>query len=399
VFVHPARQQHLFWTSAGIDAICLALSLITIGAATRARRDLRPRFLIAVCLATLLAVLSKETALVLPLIVLALPGWSTWRSRLLTVAAAAAGGIAAAGAALLVLPGGGRAAALLAPRVDLATLAYPVRLIWPGDQERWHYLAAIRNEPGSVIWIAALTIVALALLGWAWRGRWFSAWAGTGSILVLAGALPWVVRQEDRGIGLGVVGIALLIAGAAGDRKGSRPLLAATLILAIALAWSPIWIQCQRSWNEASLISRQIDVAHRAWRSEAGPEMLLVATGSVSRVAWGCEVLGLDEIDRCATQLLGVVGPSPAARWDVVPEPSGKRFLLQLSGASVFRWGERAVPGLGVVELVVDDANRVRGAVIEPARLEPLAAERGCRGVEVRVWNASAFEAVPEINR
>jgi hypothetical protein len=396
VCLHPARQQHLFWTSAGIDAICLLLSLACIGAAIRdhRRRSVRSVHLTAVCLATFLAVLSKETALALPLVVLALPGWKSWRRKLVTVAASATGAIIAAGAVLLVVPGGGRSAALLAPRVSAAALVYPIRLVWPGDHESWHYLAAVRNEPGHLLWPAALTVAALALLAWAWRGRWRSAWAGTGLLLVAAGFLPWIVRQEDRGIGLGVVGLGLLVSGAVTSRGAIRPLFATALILTLVLAWSPIWMHRQRSWIEASLVSQRIAAAHRSWRIEAGPEPLLVAVGTMSRVAWSCEVLGLDEIDRCATHLLGVVGPSPATEVEVVAAASGSRLFVSATGDSVLRWGGQPVPGLGVVELSVDDANHVRAAVIEPARLEPLAAKRGCKGVNLRVWDGTTFATV-----
>jgi hypothetical protein len=390
---HPARQQLLFWSSAAADAICLALSIVCLGLVLRAcrRPSLSWSHCLAMATASALAALSKEIGLALPLLALAVSCALPWKRQLALTAASAAGAAVALVAALSVLGGGGQPRAILSAAGGLDFLTYPVRLLWPGDQESWFYRAEVHGDFFPIATVGLVIAAVVTLLVVAWRGRYLSAWAGTGLLLVALGLLPWLVRHEDRGIGLGVVGIAILIAGAALPREGASPLRAAVVLLAIAAAWSPLWLRWEARWIEASRLSEAVATSGRNWREEAGAGRLLVALGAPSRTGWHGEVAGLQEIDRCVVDLLGQVGSTLLAPIEVVPQENGSRLRITAGGDAVLRWGGSPEPGFGIMEVIVDHTGRTRGAVFDPRPLVDLAARRGCSGVNVRVWDGERF--------
>jgi hypothetical protein len=393
VAVHPARVQHLLWSSAAADAICLCISMVCLGATLRAYLRRPSPWLpgVAVLVSCALAPLSKEIGLALPLMVLALPCAAGWMRRLAVTAAAAAGTALALFAALPVLDGAGRPGAIIAAGGGSRILTYPVRLLWPGDQELWFSRAALHGDYLPIATAGLAAAVAALLLLFAWRGRYLSAWAGTGTLLVLLGLLPWLIRNEDRGIGLGVVGIGVLIAGAVSRREGFSSNRAALLLVILAIAWTPLWIRWEGRWLEASRLSEAVISSGQDWREEAGDGTLLVALGAPARIGWHGEVAGIGEIDRCAVDLLGQVGPQPLLPVEVAPIADGSELQITAGGDAVFRWGTAPDPLFGIVRIDTDGAGRARGALIDREALEELAGRRGCRGVEVRIWDGERF--------
>ncbi len=393
VGLHPARQQHLFWSSAAADAICLCLSILCLGIVLRAwlHRSVPWVHGLAVAAISALAALAKEVGAALPILVIALPYAVSWRRRLAMAAAAAAG-------SLVALPGimaAGQPGAILAAAGSSKILTYPLRLVWPGDQESWFLRAALHGEPMPIAVAGIATAVAIALLALAWRGRYLSACAGTGALLVALGLLPWLIRHEDRGIGLGVVGIGVLIAGALFQKKGSSSNRAAVILLVLAIAWTPLWLRWESRWIEASRMSDAVISSGLSWREDAGAGPFLVALGAPARVGWHGEVAGIQEIDPCAIDLLGQVGPQPIEPVEAARLDGGPLLRLSTSGQAVFRWGGAPDPDLGVMRIDVDDAGRTRAALFDPGPLAEMAARRGCRGVDVRLWNGERFIPPP----
>jgi hypothetical protein len=393
VGLHPARQQHLFWSSAAADAICLCLSILCLGIAVRAYRRTSAPWIhgLAVAALSALAVLSKEIGAALPVLVLAVPYAVSWRRRLALAGASAVG-------AMLALPGlvgAGQPGAILAAAGSSKLLTYPVRLFWPGDQESWFNRAAVHGDFVPIVTVGLLAIAAATLLVLAWRGRYFSAWAGSGALLVALGLLPWLIRHEDRGIGLGVVGIGMLIAGAAFPREGSSSNRAALVLLVLAVAWTPLWLRWDARWIEASRLSEAVISSGQSWREEVGAGPLLVALGAPARVGWHGEVAGIQEIDSCAIDILGQVGPRPVLPVEVMPLEHGSRLRIAAGGEAVLRWGGVPDPVLGVMRIESDDAGRARGAIFDPGPLAEIAARRGCRGVDVRLWDGERFSPPP----
>jgi len=397
VCLHPAREQHLLWVSGGIDALCLVLSLLCLGVAARALRRDRCGAIVIVVLAvtTSLAVLCKEIALLLPLIVALLPG-STSRRHRMTCAAASALGLAIAGlATFAVLSGSSRAADLFGAAAPHALWLYPSRLIWPGDLETWLMAAKQDGSYSSLFAIALVTAVATGVLAWLWRSRIRSPCARIALLLILAGSLPWIIQQKDRGIGLGVVGVSLLIAGAALRRRDPSPWIASIVVVVLAASWAPLWLQQEADWTRASMLSRKVASSVREWKAEVGNGKLLVGIGGPSNVGWTCEVSGISEVYPCGFDLLSVIGPDPLTPLELEVNDRSARMRASSTGNTVLRWRGSAVTSVGVVEVRKDNAGYTRSAVLDPASWHPLAELRGCKGVDARVWDGEGFAPLP----
>jgi hypothetical protein len=398
LLIHPARQQHLLWGSAHADALCLAFSLLCIGLAIRTGGRTGPGVmtLCALGIATAGAVLAKEVGLLLPLVVAMLPGARGWRRRLLLGAASASGAALALAASIGVLGGTGRPGGLLRSGVSLLSLAYPVRLAWPGDHGAWLVQASVHGNVIPLALAVAVTLFAGAALFLSCRGRYRQPWAHAGLVLLAAGAIPWLIRQDDRSIGLGCAGLGVLLAGSLAAQGWPAGRRAAVLLIVLALAWSPLWIRWEGLWTEAARTSGEIESAWRQWRSESGAEPLLVGLGSVSMIGPGAEVTGLGELDRCALDLLGVVGPPPVP--PVIIHPAGQpgRVRLETAGGSFFRWGWSANPGLGILSVDTGPGGRKIEALFDPAPLSGLADSLGCGAPLLRRWDGQRFVTLPK---
>jgi hypothetical protein len=258
--------------------------------------------------------------------------------------------------------------------------------VWPGDLSEWIHRFQLSGTLLPVLAVTAASAVALALLARAWREGWRTPLVHTALVLIVAGALPWLIRQDDRGIGLGVAGLALLVAGTA----AARPQLAVAVMVIAAVSWLPLWLRWESRWLEATRQSLLVSASHRAWRAAAPPGALLVGLGAPSMVGWTCEITGLAELDARTLDLLSVLGPFPAPPVTVETHEASGRLRITAGGDAVFRWGPLPAPGVGVMTVTVDDVG-TRGATVDPAVLRRVAARRGCSGVELRRWDGKAF--------
>jgi len=393
VCLHPAREQQMFWVSAGIDALCLCFSLVCLGLVARAfhRGRCGPLIAIQLFVATAMAALSKETALLLPGLILLWPVRSSRYVRAWCVVSSAAGGAFAALCGVAVLGGSGRIGGLLSTSGAPATLFYPSRLIWPGNLADWMMRAKLLGEPLPLV---TAGLAGLAMTGWMlWvvRSRIEREWARTGLLLVFAGLLPWIVRQEDRGIGLGVAGLGLLLGGILTERGRNRRWLPATVLAVLALIWTPIWIQRHASWLRAAEISQRIARSVVGWRDQVGPDELLIAFGSPAKVDWTCDVLSASEVDPCSLGLLSLLGPGALEPLQLARHVRPDWIHATARGESVLRWSGPPLPSVGVMEVIRDESGYVRKAVVDPARWPALAELRSCRGYSFRVWDGTRF--------
>jgi hypothetical protein len=265
-------------------------------------------------------------------------------------------------------------------------LLYATRLVWPGDLGDWVYRAKLGHGFLPLLAVSAISAAACAGLALAWRGRWSNPAARTGLVLMLGGMVPWLIRTDDRALGLGVTGIALLVAGA----MQARPRRAAALIVVLAACWLPLWLRWEARWLEAARQSSKVAVSHATWRAEAPAHAFLTALGAPSMVGWTCEVVGVGETDRCAMDLFAVLGPSPADPLQVSVDARGL-VKVATTGDDVLRWGQRSAPSAGVLSVDTDRAGFTRGALLDPRVLRDVARRRGCSGVEIRRWDGGTF--------
>ena len=268
---------------------------------------------------------------------------------------------------------------------------YPTRLFWPGDLQDWTFHAKLGGGFAPLLGVAAISAVAIAVLAWAWWGKLSHPIARSGLLLVGAGLLPWLIRQDDRSIGLGVVGLALLIAGAAYRKIGAFSWVGPMVLLVLALSWSPLWIRWEARWLEASRLSGEVVDSWRDWRAAAGPDELLVAIGAPSMVGWTCEVAGVEDVDPCGLGLFAVLGPSPAPPVQMSIDADSGLVQVSTTGGTILRWGRQPAPFVGVMSIETDDAGYARGGVLDLRPLQQAATRRGCAGVDVRWWDGTEF--------
>ena len=133
--VHPARESNYFWISAQIDGLALVLSLGTIVLFMRFRIALSNLWLYRISIAglTAAAVLTKESALALPIVLIFLPDSEQLRRRIQAAMASAIGALVACIIGFIVLHGSGRAGYLLT-HIDIRrAITYPIHMIRPAD--------------------------------------------------------------------------------------------------------------------------------------------------------------------------------------------------------------------------------------------------------------------------
>jgi len=344
-----------------------------------------------VALLSALAVLTKEIALILPLVVAIVPSGVSWRRRVWLAIASAAGSLAAGMAAVGVLGDGGRARRILALAGGWSFLDYPIRLIWPANPQPAFpnpIYGSSRGALGLGLLATAALVAAVALL---LKEDGSRGWARTGAVLLAAGWLPWAIRPDDRGIGLGCAGLALIIAGfldAAVDRSPAIP--AAALVL-LSVPWFCLWAVRERLWAESGRIGELTVASMQEWRAEAGPGRLLVAAGRVINIAAGTNIISPAELDPCALSVVGVMGTPPVrpaeVRWEGVPG----RYRITASPNSAVAWLCTPNPGSGIVDVECDETGRARSILIDPALLDEELRRRHCGPVEVRRWDGSRF--------
>ena len=165
-------------------------------------------------------------------------------------------------------------------------------------------------------------------------------------------------------------------------------------LLLVAAAWSPLWVRWEMRWFEAAELSGRVVESWRGWRAQAGPDRMLVGLAPVSMVGWTCEVVGLREVDRCAQDLFGLLGPSPVTPAEARLTRGGTQVEISTTGSSIMRWASAPDPAWGIPEIDRGADGYVRRAVVAPEGLRRSAERSGCGEVDLRRWDGSGFASI-----
>jgi len=267
--VHPLHVEAVAWMAALPELLAGLLILLSLYCLARARpiSDLGMRIadceqvrnpksairipklfsLVLACAAAALAMLTKETAVIQPLLAAILVGWAAWPCFL-----------TAAGTLLLRYLVLGSATAYLPPRpfwsqlylMASALVHYARKTIWP-----WSLASEYNLRQPPAVWVMAA--VALIVLVWLAR-RWPPARLGMLLFLVpLAPAvaaslvLPGMRQAQDRYAYLAVLGLAFLIALLARGRAATGA------VLGILILWSALSIRATGYWRDPEALWSQ----------------------------------------------------------------------------------------------------------------------------------------------
>jgi hypothetical protein len=260
--VHPLHVEAVAWMAALPELLAGLLILLSLYCLARVRRisdcGLRiadcvqvrnPKFLwlAPACLAAALAMLTKETAVIQPLLAAILVGWAAWPCFL-----------TAAGILLLRYCVLGSAAAYLPPRpfwaqvylMASALVHYARKTVWP-----WPLASEYNLRQPLAVWV--ISAVAFALLLWLAQ-RWPPARLGMLLFFVaLAPAvaaslvLPGMRQAQDRYAYLAVLGLAFLIALLARGRAATGA------VLGILILWSALSIRATGYWRDPEALWSQ----------------------------------------------------------------------------------------------------------------------------------------------
>jgi len=267
--VHPLHVEAVAWMAALPELLAGLLVLLSLYCLVRSHgiSDLglriadceqvrnpqsafrNPKFLwlALACLATALAMLTKETGAVQPLLAAILVGWAAWPCFL------TAGGIVVLRYVML-----GSATAYLPPRpfwaqiylMASALVHYARKTVWP-----WPLASEYNLRQPLAVWV--ISAVAFALLLWLAR-RWRPARLGMLLFFVaLAPAvaaslvLPGMRQAQDRYAYLAVLGLAFLIALLARGRAATGA------VLGILILWSALSIRATGYWRDPEALWSQ----------------------------------------------------------------------------------------------------------------------------------------------
>lgn len=260
---HPLHVECVAWMAALPELLAGVFSLLSLYAIVRARparpvSDLRlsalisdpsraPIWLPISCLAAAAAQLSKETAIVLPLIAAALAGWMAWPLFAVT------GGVLAVRYLTI-----GTATAYLPPRpfwsqvylMASALVHYARKTVWP-----WPLASEYNLRQPLAVWVIAA--VALVVLLWLARRRLPARFGMLLFLVPLAPAvaaslvLPGMRQAQDRYAYLAVLGLAFLIALLARGRAATGA------VLGILILWSALSIRATGYWHDPEALWSQ----------------------------------------------------------------------------------------------------------------------------------------------
>jgi hypothetical protein len=267
--VHPLHVEAVAWMAALpelLAGLLILLSLYCLGRTLRIsdcglriadfvparnpKSEIRnPKFfwLALACLVAALAMLTKETAAVQPLLAAMLVGWAAWPCFL------TAGGIVVLRYLML-----GSATAYLPPRpfwaqvylMASALVHYARKTVWP-----WPLASEYNLRQPLAVWVMAA--VALIVLVWLAQ-RWPPARLGMLLFFVaLAPAvaaslvLPGMRQAQDRYAYLAVLGLAFLIALLARGRAATGA------VLGILILWSALSIRATGYWRDPEALWSQ----------------------------------------------------------------------------------------------------------------------------------------------
>ena len=260
--VHPLHVECVAWMAALPELLAGVFTLLSLYATVRAAAPAtvldrgRQRkgtvaapgiWLILSCLAAAAALLSKETALALPLIAAALAGWAAW--PLFVVA----GGTMAARYMII-----GTATAHLPPRpfwsqvylMASALVHYARKTVWP-----WPLASDYNLRQPLAVWV--ISACAAALLAWLATRMPRMRLALLLFLVPLAPALaaslvlPGMRQAQDRYAYLAVLGFVFLLAFAARRRPGRLAL------VALVIAWSALSIRATGYWRDPEALWSQ----------------------------------------------------------------------------------------------------------------------------------------------
>lgn len=343
--VHPLRVESVAWASSRKDALAGLFWVLAMGAhAWRARRPGAGGRALAVAALGACAMMSKPTAVTLPVALLLLDWWPLGRLR----AAAGAGpsrvrALVVEKSPLLVFAAAAAAltwrAQLLAGAMDplahvgladraanaaVAAVAYLQRLAWPSG------LAILypHEVPGPATALgAAAALGALSLLVLALRRRlpWLAAgWAWYLVTLLPAAGLVQVGVQgaADRYTHLPSIGVAIALSWSAARAASRRRLVvpvAAAAVAALALLGAATRAQLAHWRDDVAVFTRAVDVTRGNWLAELNLGAALGArgdhAGALERFEEALRIrpgypLAMENARRARAALGG--GPSPA---------------------------------------------------------------------------------------
>ena len=394
--IHPMRQEQSFWLSDGTDVLSLLMTMICIGMVLRPT-TMSSRFwtpLVFLAILSALACLAKETALLIPVLILVLPAGGTFMRRAMMALAAGAGLCAASVVSIAVLGGLGRSAQVFQFFRWLSAAAYPIRLWWPGDLESAVMSWRLSGAWGRLAVGASVSAGLLLALVGIHRRRWREPEIRLGLILLAAGLLTCIVRQEDRSLGLGCAGLSLLIACLEIPALGSTLAVPSAAVVVLGAVWAPLWIDAERRWTEVSIVSRDAARSAREWRSEVGAGRRLVSLGLVTRIGEGTKAPWIAELDECSLDLLSIEGPRPVLPVNVLAAGVSE-VRLETAGDAHLSSACHPYDDLGITRVDCDAGGYARSAVFRPGALEATGPGKSCGPDDVRYWDGRRFAPIP----
>ena len=289
--VHPAHAESVAWVSGVTDPLMALLLLPAFYFYLRFRRQ-GTRYLLGCSLGFFfLALLSKETALALPLVVAYCELFHFKREASFTQRLARASGLMAAFAvpiaiyslmryqALGTLIFGGQPRYPLIPSlltVPLAILKYLGLMLIPWGYSYQHYTDFVETA-GSGLFLAPLALLVALAIGIALLKSRELTFGAIWFVVMLAPALA-ALRQfepayllQERYLYVPSIGICLVIAlgiewVAARDWLGSRGRVVATaLAIALVLGWGAVFVRQNRVWDDTvTVYKNSVAVSPRA---------------------------------------------------------------------------------------------------------------------------------------
>lgn len=279
--VHPCKVESVAWISGASEAVQAVLVFATLLAYVRARTVFGPRWpwlvLSASCFAA--ALLTKETSLVVPFIVIAYEVWIAGNQearaarRFLPVAVFVAVVAAYIVLRTAVLHGAGdtaipRSFARVLFTAPLAFWLFVRQIVFPYRLSAFYPLLDITHFSMAYVFLPAAALLIAAVLYWRWSRhspvlKFAAAWFAL-TLLPVVGEFSWI-QLHDRHLYLPSFGIALMVA--VGLRRLAAwagwpehaPAIAAVILAVVAAVISA---RETRVWdNELSVFERAYSVA------------------------------------------------------------------------------------------------------------------------------------------
>lgn len=282
--MHPTKVEAVAWISAGTDPLMAVFFFLTVLTYIRFRESTHRRapWLVASFLCAIAALLTKETAVVLPGIILAYE-WlfqkpAEGKRHLLKIAALVSPYILANAlwfyVRFLVLHGAGDGAIPASPKITLLTAPvafwlYVRQLVWPINLSALYPDATVRQFSlvHTVLPVAALIVLAVLYFIWARRDsvlKFAAVWFLLTIAPVTFGFI-WI-QLHDRHLYLPSFAASLMVATAICRMKWpafpNREQVQVAVVLVIALAMSIISASETRVWeSELTVFTRAVNVA------------------------------------------------------------------------------------------------------------------------------------------